>query len=149
MDVLFAALNGVGKPAGLTVSRSRTIAFSQSQLPGQAMYHDEEAVKSSPPRSLDNKRLATRAFRFCVETRVNAGSDTPDQALDPYLSWAVQALCSNPQVVVNDVPLAHDVTEIGTKWESEENDAVYSAAKQFFLVEYVTSGSNPDQATAG
>jgi hypothetical protein len=145
MDVLFAALNGASKPAGLGVHRSRTIAFAQSQLPGQALYYVAEEVTSTPPRSLDNRRLAKRAFRFCVETRVNAGSDTPDQAIDPYLSWAVQALCAAP--TVND--LAHDVTELGTTWDSEEGDAVYSAARQFFLVEYVTSGSNPDAATAG
>lgn len=145
MDVLFAALNGATRPAGLTVSRSRTVAFAASQLPAMALYPVAEEVQSTPPRSLDNKRLAKRGFRFCVETRVDAGSDTPDQAIDPYLSWAVQALCANP--TVND--LAHDVTELGTTWDSEEDDAVYSAAKQFFQVEFVTSGRDPDAATAG
>ena len=145
IDVLYAVLSAAGKPSGLTVARSRTIAFAVTQLPAQVLYYVSEEVQSGPHRDLDNKRLARRTFRLCVETRVSAGSDTPDQAIDPYLSWAVQALCATPRV--NN--LAHDVTELGTTWDSEEQDAVYSAAKQFFQVEYVTSGSNPDAATAG
>ena len=146
IDVLYAVLSGAGKPSGLTVARSRTLAFASSQLPAQVLYYVSEEVQSSPPRSLDNKRLARRTFRFCVETRVNAGSDTPDQAIDPYLSWAVQALCVAPVLTGK---LTHDITELGTQWDSEDQDAPYSAAKQFFQVEYVTSGSDPDAATAG
>jgi hypothetical protein len=151
LDALMATLGGGGKPAGLTVSRSRTTAFASTQLPGQALYALHEQIIERVARGMDNKTIVKRRLSLCVETRVAAGVTTSDQALDQYLSWTVQALCAVQSVGVDGdgKPLAHDITEEGTVWSTDEQDAVYAGAKQLFDVIYTTSGSDPDAATAG
>ena len=140
-----ASVGGHAKPAGLNVHRHRTIPLAEDQLPAQVLYALAEEVKTGPARGLDDKRLARRYLQFCVESRVNVGGSTPDQALDPLLSWAVQAICATQ----NLGGIAHDVQELGTTWDQSEDDAVRAAAKTLFLVEFVTSASDPDAATAG
>lgn len=151
LDALAAALNGGSKPVGLTVSRSRTTAFASTQLPGQAIYPGTEQIIERGGASLDNKVMVKRRLTVIVETRVAAGVTTTDQALDPYLSWAVQALCATEYVGTDGdgKRLAHSIVEEGTAWGSDEQDASYAAATQVFAVIYATSGSDPDAATAG
>jgi len=135
----------ITKPAGLNVHRHRTIPLAQDQLPAQVVYMLAEEVKTGPARGLDNKRLARRYRQICVESRVNAGSTTPDQALDPLISWAVQTICADQSTG----GLTHDVQELGTTWDQAEEDSVLASAKTVFLVEFITSASDPDAATAG
>jgi hypothetical protein len=151
LDALLTTLDGAGKPTGLTVSRSRTTAFASTQLPGQAIYAVSEQIIERTARGMDNKTLVKRRLTIYVETRVAAGVTTTDQALDQYLSWAVQALCAVQSVGVdgNSKPLAHDITEEGTVWDAVEQDAAFAGARQAFDVTYTTSGSGPDAATAG
>jgi hypothetical protein len=151
LDALVAALGGAGKPAGLTVDRSRTRAFAQSQLPATALYAVSEEITERAGRGLDNETLVKRRLTICAETRVTAGATTSDQAIDQYISWVVQALCSNQHVGTDGAgkPLAHDVAEQGTVWSSDETDAVYAGAKQVFDIIYATLGSDPDAVTAG
>ena len=129
------------KPSGLTVGRSRTIPLSPDVLPQQVVYFVDEEVEAGPGRSIG--RVSRRKARFCVETRIDAASDTTDQALDPFKSWSVKALCADPR----RAGLAHDTTELGSVWDAVEQDKVYAALRQLFLVEYVTSASDPDAAT--
>jgi hypothetical protein len=145
LDAIVAALGAAGKPASLTIDRQRSVPLAQSQLPSQSVYAIAEEVKTGPARGLDNKRLARRYLQVCVETRVDASGSTPDQALDPYVAWAVKAVCGTQQLA----SIAHDVQELGTTWDQDEEDAVLASAKQVFLVEYVTSASDMDAATAG
>ena len=150
LDALAAALGAStagahAKPAGLNVHRHRTMPLAQDQLPAQVVYALAEEVKTGPARGLDDKRLARRYLQLCVEHRVNAGSSTPDQAIDPLLSWAVRAVCRLPELG----GLTHDIQELGTTWDQAEEDTVLASAKTVFLVEYVTSASDPAAATAG
>jgi hypothetical protein len=145
LDAMVTALNGASKPAGLTIHRHRTIPLALDQLPAQVLYVLAEEVETGPARGLDDKRLARRRMQVCVETRVNASGTTPDQAVDPYLTWAVEALCARQQLVAS----MHDIKELGGTWDAEESDAVRAAAKTVFLVDYITSASDPDAATAG
>jgi hypothetical protein len=145
LDALVATLGGGSKPTGLTVSRARTTAFASTQLPGQAIYPGTEEIIERAGQSMDNKVLVKRRLTVVLETRVAAGVTTTDQALDQYLSWGVQAICALPQLG----GLTHNITEEGTVWDAVEQDAAYAAARQVFAVVYVTSGMDPDAATAG
>jgi hypothetical protein len=139
-------LDGAGKPSGLNVFRQRTISLTYQQLPAQIVYAVQEEVETGPGRGSppNPQRMAKRRFRLCVEHRVNAETASPDAAIDPLLSWAVQKLCSD--VLVGG--LAYDLKEIGTTWEEADQDKVYAAAKTFFEVEYVTDAANPDTLTS-
>lgn len=137
-----ATVNGHTKPSSLTVSRQRTLPFAASQLPAQAVYVVSEEVQAGPARGIDNKRLARRKAQVCVESRCIV-TTTPDQDVDPLISWAVQALCATQQLAAG----VHDIQELGTVWEQVENDTTLAGARTMFLVDYVTSASDPDAAT--
>jgi hypothetical protein len=135
-----ATVNGHTKPSGLTVSRQRTLPFAASQLPAQAVYLVSEEVTTGPGRS--GNRFAKRAMQFIVESRCIVAT-TPDQDIDPLVSWAVQALCATPQLT----PGVHDIQEAGTVWDQVENDTTLAGARTAFRVEYITAASDPDSAT--
>ena len=139
------ALDGAGKPAGLAVYRQRTISLSYQQLPAQIVYAVLEDVETGPGRGAppNPQRKAKRKVRLCVEHRVNAETDSPDAAIDPLLSWAVQTLCAD--VTVGG--LAYDLKEMGTTWDEVEQDKVYAAARTFFDIEYVTDAADPTALT--
>jgi hypothetical protein len=143
LDAMVALLGGASKPTGLNVHRHRTIPLALDQLPAQVVYFIDEEVKPGPGRGMDNKRVARRYMRVCVESRCTATSTTPDQAVDPYLTWAVKALCATQRLTAS----MHDIQELGTQMDAEEHDSVLAAAKTLFLVEYTTSASDPDAAT--
>lgn len=147
LDALVALLgsssvNGHTKPASLTVTRQRTLPFAASQLPAQAVYAVHEDVETGPGGGLDNKRLARRKLRFVVESRCLV-TTTPDQDIDPLISWAVQALCATQQLAAG----VHDIQEIETVWDQVESDTTLAGARTVFLVDYLTSASDPDSAT--
>lgn len=130
------------KPSGLTVSRQRTLPFAPSQLPAQAVYAVSEEVKSGPGMGVNNQRLARRKLQVCVESRCLV-TTTPDQDVDPLISWAVQALCATQQLAAG----VHDIQELGTVWDQVESDTTLAGARTMFLVDYITSASDPDSAT--
>ena len=150
LDAMVAALGASTagshtKPTGLTIHRHRTVPLAQDQLPAQVVYAVSEEVTTGPARGLDNKRLTRRKLLVCVETRVDATGNTPDQALDPYLTWVAQALC-RVQSLTNGM---HDITEHSTVWDADEQNFVYAAARTLFLVDYVSAADDPNAVTAG
>jgi hypothetical protein len=136
-----ALLGESGKPAGLAVSRQRTVSLSDSDLPAQCVYAVQEEANASPGFGSDRK--AKRVFRLCVESRVNAENLSGDKALDPLLSWSVQQLCAD----VTLGGLSYELREIGTTWDESEQDKMYAAARQFFEISYLTDAYNPNTIT--
>ena len=137
-----STVNGHTKPTSLTVSRQRTLPFAASQLPAQAVYAVNEEVTAGPARGIDNKRLARRKLQFVVESRCIV-TTTPDQDVDPLISWAVQALCATQQLAA----VVNDIQEAGTVWDQVEGDTTLAGARTHFVVDYITSASDPDAAT--
>lgn len=132
-----SALQGAGGPSGLTVLRQRTFPIGSDILPAQAVYAHDEEVKTGPGQS-NYTRKAVRTFRFVVESRVDGGS-SPDNALDPLLSWAVQTICADA-TMGNTV---HDTRELGTTWDQQDADQMYGAARTLFEVVYITAAADP------
>ena len=137
-----STVNGHTKPSSLTVSRQRTLPFAASQLPAQAVYAVKEEVQAGPARGVDNKRLARRKLEFAVESRCIV-TTTPDQDIDSLISWAVQALCATQQLSAG----VNDIQEVGTVWDQIESDTTLAGARTHFVVDYITSASDPDSAT--
>ena len=116
--------------------------FAASQLPAQSVYAVSEEVTTGHARGIDNQRLARRTLTVCVESRCVV-TTTPDQDIDPLVSWAVQALCATQQLSAG----VHDIQELGTVWDQVEHDSTLAASRSMFVVDYITAASNPDSAT--
>lgn len=133
-----AALDGVGKPSGLTVHRERRRPLDRDDLPAQVVYWTEEEIQRSDHTSV------LRALRLHVEHRVLVSSGIPDAAVDPFTNWGTSALMGDAALDA----LIHDIEEIAiTREDNDEGDAVYAGALQTFEVSYYTSVT--DQTVAG
>lgn len=133
LQAVVAALNGAGKPADLTVHRSRHRPIDKDELPAQVVYLISETVPTQY-----GVPLVDREVIVAVETRATG---TPsDQALDEYLSWTVRALITDHTLG----GAAMNVTEQETTWIAEEMDKVYGAAQQRFAIVYRTRHDDPD-----
>lgn len=129
-----AALDGVSKPTGLNVHRQRTRPIEKDGLPAQVLYLLNEDTEERAAGQID------RRARFAVESRVTASGESPDAALDEYLSWAVKALRADPTLG----GLSSDVKERGTEWDHVELDKVFGAARTIFEVHYQTADDDPE-----
>jgi len=133
-----AALNGAGKPAGVTVNRSRRQSIEKSQLPMISVY----AIREEVTRATDTRRspLVERRLRVQVKCRIVGD----DQANDPLRKWAVQAVMADQSLG----GLCTEITEESTDWDADDGtDADYSVAAVDFLVRYVTSRFNLENKT--
>lgn len=133
-----AALNGAGKPAGVTVHRQRTRPIDKDALPAMVVYTLSEATtRGDGPRGYK----ARRGVRVRVECRMSVADETPaDTAIDPLVSWVVKAMMTDPQWG----ELAHNTQEDATTWDADESDLVYAAAAVDFTIDYVTAAGDPD-----
>jgi len=131
----------VTKPASLNVHRQRAVPIDTDLLPAMAVYQVQEVVERNPGRNPGF--LSRRKLQVGVEIRIDAGASSADQALDPYLRWAVLAVCLDPRRST----LAHDTQELGTQWEQETRSSRLALATPVFLVDYVTSAYDIDAAT--
>ena len=133
--------NVVTKPANLTVNRQRADPIGITTLPEFGVYLLAESVETGPGRG--PSRVSRRKAQIAVRLRIDAGSTSADQALDPFRRWAVLAVCSDPR----RTNLAHDTQEVGTEWDQETRSERLAIATTVYLVEYVTSASDIDAAT--
>lgn len=138
---IVAALDAVGKPAGLAVHRSRTRPINKDVLPALVVYLGPEKIaRGDGPFGYKNRRF--QSVRVEVRTVATAGVD-PDTALDPLTSYVEQRLMADPthgQVARNTQLEAID-------WDANnETDAHYAAAAMDFTIEYLTAAGDPDVA---
>lgn len=132
VDAVVAALNAPGKPAGLTVHRSRTRPIDKDRLPAMVVYLATEDVG-------DHAAIAVmRTLRIRVECRVTG--DPPDTVLDEHVTWAVKALKADEKLG----GLAVRINEVRTVWDAAERDKVYAAAATEFEIEYATAYNDPE-----
>ena len=135
---IVSSLSGAGGPSGLTVHRQRTLPITSDVLPSQLVYAISEEVATGPGRA-NFARKAVRKVTIAVESRVDGGT-SPDNTLDPLLSWAVQKICADP--TMGDT--VEDCKEMGTTWAQVDADQMYGAARTDFEITYITSAADPD-----
>lgn len=130
-----AALDGHGaKPEGTTVHRWRTRPVEQDELPAAVVYQVREATQDRATALLD------RTLRVRVEARVRAVGESPDQALDPLLTWIVRAMTEDPKFG----GVAADTTEQETTWDAADLDRILGAAAVDFDIQYQTTRQDPE-----
>ncbi len=135
LQAVVAALDGAGKPAGLTVNRSRRQSIEKSQLPMISVYPIREEVT----RATDNRRSPLVERRLRVEVKCRVVGD--DQANDALRKWAVQSVMADQSLG----GLALEITEESTDWDADDaTDADYSVAAVDFVVRYSTSRFDPE-----
>lgn len=147
VDALVAAIDGVGKPAGLTVHRLRTRPIEQDSLPAILVYLPNESVDRDEGdldgADGDTGPSVERVLTVRTEFRVKVPTGTaPDTALDPLYVWAVQAVTADGTLG----GLALDVREAGTAWDLEEKNVAMAAAVTTFAVLYHTSATDPEES---
>lgn len=124
--------DGPGRPAGLTVHRSRHRPIDKDALPAQCVYLVREDVAPSP----DGK--AARELTFAVESRATGA--VPDTALDELLTWAVRQLLADATVG----GICWRIEEKSTEWDAVAADKVLAAARTLFQASYHTLETDPE-----
>ena len=141
VDAIVTALDGAGKPVGLTVYRTRADALKAANLPAVVVSRvQEEAHRGDGPRGYKARRSLSIRVDCYVSTTTDG--ETSEDALDPLTSWAVQAVMADPTLG----GLANNTNEVATQWSVSDTDAVYAHALVGFAVDYITAAGNPDAA---
>lgn len=128
-----AALNGVGKPAGLTIHRMRAKPIEKDKLPAAVVYIVSEPVKKAAP----NATLVQRELRFRVEVRTTG--EVPDEALDDYAQWVVEALMTDQSLG----GVCRELSEVESEWDAVAADKTYAAVGIDFIAMYRTVAADP------
>lgn len=131
-----AALEGSGKPTGLTVHRFPTRPLDADDLPAIALFPLEDKVEE-----VTHDEVAHRILDLGIELRAQAtSSQSPDEALDPIYVWAVQAV--HGDATLRGLTLA--TWELSMTWEAEERNAAFGAAVLLVRFEYETTETDPE-----
>jgi hypothetical protein len=139
LDAVYAAVNAGGKPAGVTVYRTRDAALADAQLPAIVLTRvQEDVVRGDGPRGYKVRR--TLRVQVDCYTATATDGETSEDALDPITSWVVQAVMADPTLG----GLAHNSNELATSWTLEDRNSVHAHAAVVFGLEYITAAGNPD-----
>lgn len=134
------ALDGGGKPTGLTVHRFRTRPIQKDALPAMVIRfggEDSERITHDG----DEKNV----LRLLIETRVKVDATTPpDQGLDPYLNWLTTSLMADETLG----GLANRIDKRHGEWDAAELDEIYAGALTEFDITYYTDASDPEVSRA-
>ncbi len=127
---------------GVEVHRERTRPIEDEKLPALLLYFEDE--EPAPIGSDRRAPFVERALQVIVEARAEViGGQSPDQALDPLLSWTAQRLLQNETIG----GLANGVTEGRTSWSSKESGTTLASATSIYTIRYRTSRLDPTSRT--
>ncbi len=130
LAAMVAALNAAGKPAGLTVNRSRRQSIETVQLPMMSVYFAGQ--ENSLPGENRRAPLMDRQMNVHVISRV-IGADI---ALDPLYKWTVKALMTDQTLG----GLALAITETSSEADTDDtSDADRTVETIVFRVRYITN----------
>lgn len=133
LDAMITALGGVGKPTGLVVDRYRTTPTTAALA--ITLYPVEE---SSARVGQNRGPLTQHTLRVRLECRVQNGG-APDVAIDPVLTWAIQALWADESLGGR----VNELAELGVTWDAETFENQYTVAWLDVSVRYATAAGNP------
>ncbi len=136
-----AALDGAGKPSGLTVHRFRTRPIDEDDLPAVAVYNLGETIQLETHDEPSVLRTLMIRLEHRVKTLVGS-ADSPDKVLDPLLAWGTKGLLTDSALEA----LIISIEEVKIEWVAMEADKRYGGAAQDFSIEFSTNWD--DQETA-
>jgi hypothetical protein len=132
-----AALDAVGKPAGLTVTPRRAMPTEGSALPLTMVGRTKEVTVRATASKVSPVVKRTLTIRLDHW----AAGDDPEETLEPLLAWATAQLLATPGW--NSVAI--ETSEDGTEWGEEMLDQNFGHATQTFTVAFVTKTADQEQ----
>jgi len=136
-DAVEAALNGVGKPGGLTIGMARKRPAKAAELPLSMIVMHKETTK----RNSDSVRapVVERTMRMAIDHWVSDAED-PQAALEAQLDWATTAIVGSG-LLGNTV---RDITEDETQWDWENLELQFGRATQWFTIKFTTKTNDQE-----
>lgn len=135
-----STLDGVGKPAGLTVHRFAYKVDEKGNLPSLVIGHGGGV---STNREVNDLSESTDLIRIAIGA-LGSRATEPDDTIDPYLSWVISALEA-------DITLGGAVNEVELLPTSpttvEEGDYTYVRVVQDVHVTYYHNRTDPESQT--
>lgn len=141
LSTITALLDAPGKPAGVIVRRGFTSVFDEIADPdavGISVAPGEEEVVS-----VGSSRVPLVDRTLIVAITISGACDaasSPDQRLDPALSWAVSQIAKDRSLG----GLALGVEEHKLIWAGEAGQSRYGRVHQLWKVRYKTAGNNQE-----
>lgn len=136
---VFTALDGAGKPAGLSVVRRTPAAIEADALPRLMVSRVAERTLKGYPNQLRSP-LSDRHLTVRLDFWVTDTND-PEEALEPMLAWATATMLSTPAWG----GLAMDTTEDSTDWDTEQADMSLGHAWMDFTIRFPTKTADQEQ----
>ena len=146
IDAVHTALN-TDRPEGIPETvRTRIVSPDADDLPAITLYQEGEGVT---PKNEEREGMwgrdviVNRAVTFNVEVLVKAGTGDPpaDQAADPYLVWATQAIVGAGRF---DNLSMFCADEMGTKFSYEQENYAFCRATMTWKVKYKSRTDDPE-----
>lgn len=139
-------LDGAGKPAGLTVHRSRGRPLDQDDLPAVVVY-----PLVLDPEDADHDEAVEEGLDWAVECRAKQIADaSADEALDPLIVWVRKTVWGDREaggLAMDTVSIRRGEQGGGIRWAPpQEIGELYGAVRIPFRTTYYTSASDPEQS---
>lgn len=135
------ALDGPGKPTGVTVHRYRIRPIERDDLPAYVAYPSNPPIggQSETVERLDHDSGVERSMNLRIEIRVSG--EEPDEAIDEHYVHVVRAMRADPTCG----GLALDCEEVATTFDAADLGKAVGAAAVDFEITYLTSEDDPEQ----
>jgi len=151
ITAVVAALEGPGKPAGLSVVRRTTLAAECDDLPRIMVSRVKELTLKAFPQQLRSP-LSDRHLTVRLDLWVSAAESLdaepdpaadpdPEEALEPLLAWATSAMLAD----ASWGGLAIDTTEDATEWEIDDDLSSTGHAWMDFTIRFSTKTADQEQ----
>lgn len=137
---LVSALNGAGKPSGVTVEKFRLDSLEPTNLPSLIIYPIQEQVERALPEL--RSPIVNRVLTVRIECRaVGVSPVTPDEMVDTMLTWVVKSCLADRTLG----KLATDTQETLLEWTASGNpDADYAKGNIELTIRYTTKTVDPE-----
>jgi hypothetical protein len=138
LTFLISALNGAGKPSGVTVEKFRLDSLEPSQLPSMIVYPIQESVERALPEL--RSPVVNRTLTVRIECRAS-GASPSDEMVDAMLTWVVKSCLADRTLG----KLAKDTQETLLEWTaSGAPDADYARGNIELTILYATQTIDPE-----
>lgn len=140
VDEFLAALDGAGKPAGLTVEEHTAVSLEPDRLPYMSIRPGLEKMEGD---GNDWDSYHTQRELDVVVAAWAESATSPRKALSPLIGWATKAL--RKSAVLRS--LTKNVVEVGAVWSDEFTDQNRGLVEITFRVSYYTLANDQEAET--
>ena len=132
LQAIVTLLDANGGPTDLLVHRFRGVPIMRDNLPATLVYPIKDPAIPGEHGVVTNRSLLVRLEHRVQGTGVSPSETSPDELLDPLLSWAVYQLLADRTLG----GVCTDIEVLDAQWDAAEMDAHYGASAQDFEISY-------------